>query len=553
MALVWFAGLGHRPLLSPDEGRYAEIAREMAVSGDFVTPRLNGLKYFEKPPLQAWLTAIAFQWFGTSETVARLWPALYGAGTCLIAFVCVRRRRGLLAAQVAALCCAASAWVCLNGHFLSLDMGLTFWLTLILAGLFRCLEAPHNRRGGLAVWIGIAGAFLSKGLVALVIPGAAMVITALLVRRPRLLLAVPWWPGLPLMLALVAPWLVLVQWRNPGFFDFFVIHEHFERFTSQVHQRVEPGWYFIPVFLVGAMPWLGHWLAAALARKPARPMLSARPARSTGPTTPADRDPAAMLLLTWSVFVIGFFSLSGSKLPSYILPMFPAMAIWFGLRVAGLSGRVLRLCALPALAGALALAAAARPLVRTSDDGEAIALAVNYLPWILTGAMSMAVGALAAWWLAGGGREPARRPAQSIAALALGAMLSFQCLQWGHGELGERLSGKGLAQRVLASEGRIDPATPFFAVATWDQSLPFYLQRTFTLVDWRDEMDMGLRDQPELNGPDEAGLLRRWADLEHAYILVDLDRLAGWQAAGLPKREVARNTRRAVIARNTAK
>ena len=541
IGVIWFTGLGWRPLLSPDEGRYAEIAREMAASGDFVTPRLNGLKYFEKPPLQYWLTALGLQAFGLHDAVVRLVPALYGLGTCVLAGLMLWRRDGRAAGQRATLIAAGCTWIVANGHFVSLDMGLTFWTTMTLMGLYHAVADGHSRRASLLVWIGMAGGFLSKGLVAGVLPVATVLLTALVCRQPRLLTAVRWWPGLPLFVLIVLPWLALVQLRNPGFFEFFFIHEHFQRFTSDVHRRVEPAWFFVPVFLLGGLPWLGHWVAAATRTAAAPPEDTAR-AQST-----ADR-----LLLIWAAFTFGFFSLSGSKLPSYILPMFPALAVWLARRPPQRRG--LRAAAAPVLLLAIAVAASAEYLMRASVDADTVTLAAGYLPWIRGACAALACGAIASWWLASrsadciGGGNAGGAATPSLAALAVGAVLATQCLQWGHATLGERHSARGLTARLLAAEGPIDAQVPFFAVATWDQSLPFYLRRTLTLVDWRDEMDMGLRDEPHRNGPHEAALLARWPSLPRAYALLDGDGLSRWRAAGVPMRVVAANSRRTVVA-----
>ncbi len=541
IGVIWFTGLGWRPLLSPDEGRYAEIAREMAASGDFVTPRLNGLKYFEKPPLQYWLTALGLQAFGLHDAVVRLVPALYGLGTCVLAGLMLWRRDGRAAGQRATLIAAGCTWIVANGHFVSLDMGLTFWTTMTLMGLYHAVADGHGRRASLLVWIGMAGGFLSKGLVAGVLPVATVLLTALVCRQPRLLTAVRWWPGLPLFVLIVLPWLALVQLRNPGFFEFFFIHEHFQRFTSDVHRRVEPAWFFVPVFLLGGLPWLGHWVAAATRTAAAPPDDTAR-AQST-----ADR-----LLLIWAAFTFGFFSLSGSKLPSYILPMFPALAVWLARRPPQRRG--LRAAAAPVLLLAIAVAASAEYLMRASVDADTVTLAAGYLPWIRGACAALACGAIASWWLASrsadciGGGNAGGAATPSLAALAVGAVLATQCLQWGHATLGERHSARGLTARLLAAEGPIDAQVPFFAVATWDQSLPFYLRRTLTLVDWRDEMDMGLRDEPHRNGPHEAALLARWPSLPRAYALLDGDGLSRWRAAGVPMRVVAANSRRTVVA-----
>lgn len=531
IALAWLAGLGHRPLLSPDEGRYAELAREMAVTGDWVTPRLNGLKYFEKPPLQYWATAAAYGLFGIHDWVARLYPAAVSLGAALLAWAMRRRADGEAAAQLTALGIVGCAWVAANAHFVSLDMGLTAWLIVAMLGLAGCVETPADRPAphgpSLVAWIGMAGAFLSKGLVGLVIPGAAMVLAAVWLRRPGLVWRLRILPGAVVFAALVLPWLALVEARNPGFLQFFFIHEHFQRFTSDVHQRVEPAWYFIPVLALGGLPWIGHWLAAGFAGGERR------------------RDPVDALTLAWAGFVFGFFSLSGSKLPSYILPMFPALALWFARRAHRVPQPALTAAvAVPALVAA-GLAAAAVPLLRRSDAGEALALAGGYLPWIGAAVAAMAAGCLAALrW-----RAPADR-LRGFAGLALATLLSTQCLQWGHAVLGERFSARGLVDRLVRAEGAApsDPSVPFYAVATYDQSLPFYLGRTLTLVDWRDEMDYGLRAEPTLDGPDEATLRARWTGLPRAYALIDLGNLEAWRAAGVPLREIARNGRRAVIA-----
>lgn len=539
IALIWFAGLGWRPLLSPDEGRYAEIAREMAVSGDYVTPRLNGLKYFEKPPLHYWLTALAFKAFGVSDWLARAVAALYGIGVVVLVHIVLARLHGRDTARLGALLAAGTCWIAAMGHFVSLDIGLAFWLTMTLGGLLAAIERVERpdlaaaRWPDLWVWVGVAGAFLSKGLIGLVIPGAAMFLCIVATRRLSLLRALRWWPGALVAAALVLPWLVAVSIRNPGFLEFFFIHEHFQRFTSDVHRRVEPWWYFIPVFLLGGLPWLGHWPAVWRARR-----------RSAGDA----------LLLLWCLFLFLFFSASGSKLPSYILPMFPALAIWLARQRHALTGATLRRSALPLLAAGVVLAAAAVPLIRESDRDEAGALAGAYLPWAIAACIAMIGGAVLGWRNAGrvdAGRDGAAHAQgllPAIAPLALGMLLAVQCLQWGHATMGERFSGKGLVQRWRAQEPALAADTPVFSVGSYDQSVPFYLGRTVTLVDYRDEMDLGLKAEPHKYGGTSEALIARWPTLPLAYALLDLRALEQWRAAGVPFREVTRNGRRAVIA-----
>ena len=541
IAVIWFLGLNWRPLLTPDEGRYAEIGREMAASGDFITPRLNGLKYFEKPPLHYWLTALAFKAFGVSDWIVRLLSALYGFGTAVLAYVALLWLRDRATAQLAFLLTIGCCWVAAIGHFVALDIGLCFWLTMSLCGLIGCVErfdsqvltqrtARIGKWPDYWVWLGLAGAFLSKGLIGLVVPAAAMTLTVLVTRRMSLIAAVRWWPGVLLFAALVFPWLFLISPRNPGFLEFFFIHEHFQRFTSDVHRRVEPWWYFIPVFLLGGLPWLGHWLAAWRNRL---------------------RSNADTVLLSWCVFLFVFFSASGSKLPSYILPMFPALAIWLARQQRTLSPNALRYASVPTLLAGLILTAGLVPLMQEADRDETGSLAAGYLPWAIAACVAMIGGALASWRSANWhsvNRTGAGGALSAIAPLSVAMLLTVQLLQWGHASLGERFSSKALVQRWLAHEAALRADTPIYSVGTYDQTIPFYLARPVTLVDYRDEMDMGLKAEPNKYGGTSEALLARWPNLPLSYAILDLAVLQSWRSSGVAYREVTRNGRRVVVA-----
>ncbi len=183
LALVWFGSLATRSLISPDEGRYATLSWEMLRSGDWVTPRLNGILYFEKPPLQYWIGAIFFKLFGLNEFAARLWPALSGFLTALMVGMTAQRLWGREAGIRATAITASMTWVFGNSHFLTLDSGLTLFLTVSLCALLIAQyteTTPAGRRHWIwLAWAAMAGAVLSKGLVGIVIPGATLVITAL--------------------------------------------------------------------------------------------------------------------------------------------------------------------------------------------------------------------------------------------------------------------------------------------------------------------------------------------------------------------------------------
>ena len=242
--IVWFCNLGYRSLVRPDEGRYAEIAREMAVTGDWVTPRLNGIKYFEKPPLQYWATAAAYNAFGEHEWTARLWSALTGFfGVLMVGFAGMRlfgRRAGFFSALVL----ASSVLYAAIGHINTLDMGVTFCLTLGLLGFLLAQQGeqrtPETRLWMWLAWAAMGLAFLSKGLIGLVLPGATMVAYALIQRDLSFLKRLDPFAGVAIMLAIALPWIAAVSIANPEFPHFFFIHEHLERFLTRVHHRTAP-------------------------------------------------------------------------------------------------------------------------------------------------------------------------------------------------------------------------------------------------------------------------------------------------------------------------
>lgn len=526
--LLWFGSLDYRALIKPDEGRYAEIAREMALSGDWITPRLNGIKYFEKPPLQYWATAAAFRAFGENEWTARLWPALTGWLAILVVGFAGGRLFGPGAGLAAAAVLGSSLLAVVIGHFNVLDMGLTAFLTLALAGLLMANREASGPDAGrpwmLVTWAALALAVLSKGIVALVLAGGTLVLYSLLARDLS-----PWRrlhpvAGTVVFLAVSAPWFVAVSLANPEFPRFFFIHEHFERFLTTGHRRTQPAWFFLPVLLAGALPWTFAMLQAWWQEGRAD---DARPFRPR------------LLLATWSVVVIGFFSLSGSKLPSYILPMFPALALLTAAWMVKADGR--RLFRHFAVAAAVAgVAAGLAPRVADRADEETPrTMTSHYAEW-LTGGAALAAGSF------GIGALLARRGRREWAfvAVAAGGVVAAQAVLLGHESLGESNSAKAVAARLAPS---MRPDVPFYSVQTYDQTLPFYFRRTVTLVDYRDEMDFGLTQEPGLAVPDLAEFEDRWRRDALAYALLAPGTHAHLASRGLPMTVLARDGRRVIV------
>ncbi len=549
LVVAWFSGIAVRKLQHPDEGRYAEIAREMAASGDWVTPRLNGLKYFEKPPFQYWATAAAFNAFGVREWSARLVPALAGLLAVAIVGMTAARLDGPVTGIYAALVLVASFWHFAMSQLLTLDSVLSAWLAAALCAFLlaqRDRLAPAVRRNWmLAAYVAAAGATLTKGLVALVIPGATLVLYTLATRDTG-----PWkrlhaMPGLVLFLLLTAPWFLLVSRDNPEFAQFFFIHEHFQRFLTTGHRREGSWYYFVPLFVAGILPWLLVWLWTLT-----RSWRNA-PIAANGFCWPR-------FCLVWALFVFVFFSLSGSKLPSYILPMFPALALVLGWQLNQLAARTLALLVLPlALLSLLLLAGLGVVLgayvPELADANTPAEIFHAFGGWIVAAAAAMAASAVAAFLLLR--RDSAATKSLAIVVMALGSVAGMQLGFIGYDAFRATRSAYDLVQEARAAEaahggGPLDPRIPVFQVRTYDQTLPFYLGRTTTLVAYRDEMGLGLDIEPERGFATEASWIPHWTALPQGYALIRLDDYAALVAQSVPMRVVARDPRRVFVARN---
>ncbi|MFT3721775.1 glycosyltransferase family 39 protein [Pseudorhodoferax sp.] len=532
VCLLWFASLGTRALITPDEGRYATLAWEMARSGDWVTPRLNGLLYFEKPAFQYWIGGIAFRLFGVSEFTARLWPGTAGFLSLLaVAFTAWRlwgRQAGIRAFAVA----ASTTWIAANSHFLSLDTGLMLFLTLVLCAVLladgdAAIDPQVRRRWIWLAWAAMAGAVLSKGLVGVVIPAAVLAIVSVWRRDAGLVRGMHWGSGLLIFAALTAPWFVLVSLRNPEFARFFFIHEHFARYTSEVHRRTGAWWYFVPILLGGMLPWTGAlpWLGRAAGSAP-------------GGTRVGNQD----ILVAWCAFVFVFFSASGSKLPSYILPMFPALALLVTARLQDASPAALgrHLAGLAVLWGLLLLAST--QFARFTASGDARELLAPMAWAVRAGAVVfLAAAAVAAWQLRRGGATAA------VLAVAAGHLLAITLVMQSHDAYGRRLkSAAPLAASVRREIGADDPV---FAVRSYDQTLPFYLARHVVLVDYRDEFALGQSIEPGRWIPTLDAFVDRWQSLPQAAAYMNR---ATWQVLrqrGVPMRAIFEDSRRVVVVR----
>jgi 4-amino-4-deoxy-L-arabinose transferase-like glycosyltransferase len=524
LALAWFGGLEYRGLFQPDEGRYAEIPREMLASGDWVTPRLNDLKYFEKPPLQYWATALALAAFGRDEWSARLWPAV--SGFCCVLLVAFAGNRvgppgsGFIAGLVLASCIGFF----MAGQYLTLDMGLAFFLCAALCA-FLLARREDSRAWMLLAWAAMAGAVLSKGLVGLVLPGAALLAHALVQRDASMLRRLEWIRGGALFALLTLPWHLLVQWRNPEFFRIYVLQEHLGRYFLPGHHRPGPWWYLAVILLLAMIPW------AALLPGAVRRSVAAR-AR--------DFD-VERFLLVFAAVVLLFFSASSSKLPAYIIPAIPPLSLLLGRDIArrgaldaAWPGLLL------ALGGASALAFGLPAIAGSKMVGDPV---YDYFPWFIAGTMLFAAGGLIAWGLR---RGTGAGPALVLVFASIGGT---QALLLGLHQLDAHYSTERLVEQMLGDDPEFRSSAPFYSVGYFDPSLPFYLDRTLTLVGYRGELGPGIAAEPGKYVASLPEFERRWRSASEAYAAMQPEQYAAFRAAGLPMRVLALDARRVIVAR----
>jgi len=526
-AIFWFATLGQRALIHPDEGRYAELSLGMLQSGDWITPRLNGILYFEKPVLQYWMGALSFLTFGINEFAARFWPALTGFMSIAVIGFTARRLWG--SGLYAALVFAGTFWVIGNSHFLSLDSGLTFFLTLTLCSFLIAQNddaSPQERRYGMwLAWAAMAGAVLSKGLIGVLIPGSVLILYCLIERQWGLWRRMQFAFGTGILLVLAGPWFWIVSERNPGFASFFFIHEHFARYLTNEAQREGPFWYFVPLVLVGFLPW------TSLLPRLIRESWSRRKESQFQPER---------FLVVWAVFVFIFFSLSHSKLPSYILPMFPALALLLGRTLVQAKAASLKkhLWLPVAVWG---LISCAYPLVGFFASPE------TPLPAMREFALYLAAGGAGFLLCATAARLSLSKDRTLLAIMWLtaGSLWGVSVGIAGHDVFGRQKSSKALVEQIRPY---VHQDTPIFTIHNaYDQTFPFYLRRSVTLVDYQDEFAFGQSAEPGKASLTMDEFVTRWKASRAPLAMMDPRAFSVLNEQGLGMKSVYEDSRRVVV------
>ncbi len=530
---VWFGALETRGLFWPDEGRYAEIAREMYVSGDYVTPRLNGLKYFEKPPLQYWFSALAFAAFGTDEWSARLWPATTGFIIVALSVALWWRWRGPDAGVLAG-SMLASAWgVLLGAQILTLDIGLTLFQSVALLAFIAAHRPDATPTGRswmmIVVWAAMALAVLAKGLIGIFLPGLALAIYAAIERDLAVIRSAFTLPGIVVFLLLAVPWFVLVQRANPEFFDLFFVQEHFRRYLEPGHNRPGRWWYFIAIGAAFLLPWTTALPGAIRDAWRAPRQGALRPER---------------LLVVWAVVVTVFFSFSRSKLPFYILPALPALVWLMAIASPSRRPKIARDALSATIIAGVAMIAAATQLdaiPKLRDLAEGLAAFPPFM--FAAGALCIAGSAIVA--------ALSRRVAVTtrIAVVAAINVAALQILLTGSHALDAYFSAERAVDTFLGEKKVFPAEPPFFSVEMLDQSAMFYLGRVLTQVETKGELADGIAAEPHKFIAQRSDFETKWRALDEAYAVMSPATYRELQDAGLPMSVMATDPRRVFVAR----
>ena len=312
LALLAFCTYGVSPLLTPDEGRYAEIGREMLVHGQYIIPHINSIVYFEKPPLMYWLISLSQHWFGWSEWAARFWCAIFYVLTLFYTYFVIRKVYARKLALYTVFVLASSMLYLMITHMLTLDFGVTFFINLCLLTFWLCIHCYFDNKAIRILLLALAYVFMGcaimcKGLIGVMLPVLALGLWLLIHQKWRLILKIQPLMGLVIIVAISLPWMLMAQQQYPDFLHFYIWVQQFERYFTPVANR-SSGRKFYPmlVFLM-VFPWSGFWYEIFAKIKWLWQHYS--------------------FFILWAFSIILFFALSHSILIPYLLPASLPLAV----------------------------------------------------------------------------------------------------------------------------------------------------------------------------------------------------------------------------------
>ena len=513
--LLFAFRLGSYPFSDPDEGRNAEIAREMLATGDWITPRLNGVNYFEKPPLIYWATALSEKLFGFNEWAVRAVPAFFALWGVVLTYVAGRRLFGRDAGLASAVVLGTSLLWFAIGHIPILDMAVSVLMARALFSFIIGVGEPAATAGSSALWArrlcfyklyaSMALATLAKGLIGFLVTGAVMFLWLLIFNQWKRLRPLYLPSGAVLFLVIAAPWHVLAAQHNPTWAHRYFVFEHFERFLTSAASRTGPVHYFVWIVIAGLIPWTGFLWPVVRDAVRGGPFGGLRASWAK-----RGENSVAWFFVTWVAFVFFFFSISKSKLPPYILPIFPALAVligaWLAKMTAARDGAARLRVGLGVysfinglLAVALCVAVARPALVRLTPE-HALAL---QLPAFAMAA-ALVLGGIFAPWLA-----RTRGVRAALGGIVATAAVFLVALQFAAPDI-NKPSTKALALFVKA---HAQPGDRVLHYHEFFHNFTFYAERLVDVVAFKGELELEEDAAARASGRfmDEAAFRALWA------------------------------------------
>lgn len=505
LTTVFFGiNLGRYPISVPDGARYSEIPREMVLTGDYITPRLNGIKYFEKPPLFYWLQAGAIKLFGANELAVSIVNALMTIGTIILVYLAARYLYNRIAGLWSTLVYSTYALVFALTRVITLDAALTFFLTgmLVTFTISTTMPLGKNRKILLMLSYFFTGcAVMTKGLVGLIFPSILIVFWLTIAAEWRNLKNYYPIAGLAIFLVVTLPWHILVQLKNPEFFRFYFVEQHFLRYFTNYAHRVQKWWFFPTLLIVGLYPWIAFI-----------PQVVVNGIKNFN-THQYSNSRQIILILAWIVIIYGFFSFSQSKLIPYILPIFPALAIITGNYISEIYqgkypvGSNLGFYLLILLKFALALALVM--MIFVLDFNNHVIIKKDL---IITALIMLTGGILVLYF------HRFKNPVLglvTIVVITAGAWLYISPKI-------SIINRQSIKPLILKLQEQIREGDEIVCYADYRQDLPFYMERLITVVDYLGELEFGTKHQDSSSWMiNTENFINRWQSNRTIYMVVN--------------------------------
>ena len=505
VSVLFGTTLASYPLAAPDGARYAEIPREMVATGDYITPHLNGIKYFEKPPLFYWLQAASIKVFGVNDFAVSFVNALMALGSVLLIYWTSRKIYGRASGIIASFIFATSSLVFALTRIITLDFALTFFLTLCLSSFLLATELPEVKKRNIYFWLAYLAAglaFMTKGLVGIVLPGLILFSWVTIFNQWRNIKHYSILTGLMIFLLVTLPWHILVQLKNPEFSRFYFIEQHFLRYLTDYAGRAKKWWFFPAVFAGGLYPWI-VFLPQAITHHIPKKLKEWHYHKQS------------IFLLLWIFIVYFFYTFSNSKLIPYLLPTFSPIAILIGNYFATYwqkkqhSSINIGFNILFTLNIILAIAGVVSMFVL--DFSEQTITKQN----LYTVSIIMVVSAISSFIAYR--RYGLDKGFYVIACLTAGLWLYLTPVI-------SIINKQSIKPLIMVLKEQIQPKDEVICYDTYYQDLPFYLQRRVIIANFQGELEFGIKHQDTkgwiINTKE---LIKHWQSNKRVFLITDSD------------------------------